>query len=246
MTEASPSRTISLNDIALKYTEAIQHLSDLAVFDWAGARTVSEQGYDEMARSIPGLPVTQFRLPFEVAKEAAERSALKHSVNEALGLIAVFLEDIRKLSGLVVFNVARAKASNNLASLAAELNAAPPPDFPGRFQQLRQRIGAEIPLEAEILSLVALARTLFHRNGVVGEGETLTLNLKVVQPPAEGETEARLANYERSWKAGEGILLSRQEHAAVFTTVSLFFNAMLGAVQEFAKSSGIVPEPAVQ
>jgi hypothetical protein len=246
MSEESSPQTVSLNDIALKYTQAIQHLSDLAVFEWAAARTVSEQGYDEVARGIPGLPATQFRLPFEVAKEAAERSALKHSINEALGLVAVFLDDIRKLTGLVVFNAARMKASNNLATLAAELNAAPPPDFPGRLQLLRQRIGSELPLEKEILSLVALARTLFHRNGVIGEGEVLHLNLKVVQPPAEGETEARIGNYERQWKAGEPISLSRQEHAAVFTTVSIFFNAMLGTVQEFAKSSGILPEPALQ
>jgi len=251
MTQESSTRTVSLNEIAAKYTEAIQHLSDLSVFQWAGARSVSEQGYDEIARGVPGLPVSPFRLPFEAAKVAAESSALKHSVNEALGLIAVFLEDLRKLSGLVAFNAAKNNGSSNLATLAAELNAAPPPDFPGRLQQLRQRMGRPLPLEAEILSLVGLARTLFHRNGVVGENETLPLKLKMVQPlgepeSAQAKTEARIADYERIWKAGETVTLSRPEHAAVFTTVSLFFNSSLGALQEFAKSSGIVPEPAAQ
>lgn len=250
MTEESPSRTISLGDVGQKYTEALQHLSDLAVFAWAGARAVNEQGYEEAAHSVPGLPVTSFRFSFEAAKAAAALSGFKHSINEVLGLVTVFLEDIRKLSGLVVFNAARARGDHNLATLAAQLNVAPSPDLPGRFRHLRERIGMELPLEAEILSIATLAGTLFHRNGLPMEGETLSLRLKVIQPPANGSTEAqaqaRLGDHERSWKAGERVTLSRQEHAAIFTTVSLFFNATLGAVQEFAKRSGLAPEPAAQ
>ncbi len=241
------SRTVSLNDIGLKYIEALQRLSDTTVFAWAGSRTVSEQGYDEVFRAILGLPSTQFRLSFDNAREEADRWNLKHVVHEALGLSVVFLDDIRKLCGLITFNVARASASGDLASLAAELNSpSGPADLSGRLKQLRDRYRVAAPLEPELLSLADLGRCLFQRNGVVGEGETLLLKLKAVQPPAPGETQARLGDFERRWNSGEKVALSRQEHAAIFTTLSVFFGSMLGAVQEFAKNSGLPEEPVLQ
>lgn len=247
MTDSNASsRTISLNDIGEKYFAAIQRLSDLTVFNWASARTVSEQGYDDTGKSVSGLPATPYRLSFEAAKAENERWVLKHGVNEILGLTAIFLEDIRKLCGLVTFNAAKANASGDLAALAAEINAAGPQEFGARLKHIRERYNVGSPLEQEMLSIVNLGRLLFQQNGAVGNGETVTLALKAVQAPAEGSKEARIEPYTRSWKSGEQILLSREEHAAIFTTVSLFFSSFLSAVQEYAQSSGLAPEPAVQ
>lgn len=244
MTDPNASnRTISLNDIGQKYFSAIQRLSDLTVYAWAGSRAASEQGYDEVAKAISGLPSTPFHLSFDAVKEESENWILKHSVNELLGLTLIFLEDVRKLAGLVAFNAAKANASGDLASLAAEINATQQTDFPERLKQLKDRYNITSPVEAEMLSLPGLGRLFFQRNGVVGNGETLELLLKAVQPPAEGSTEARLADYKRVWNSGERITLSRQEHAAIFTTVSVFFSTLLNAVQEYAKSSGLAPEP---
>lgn len=247
MTDSNASsRTISLNDIGEKYFTGIQRLSDLTVFSWAGARTVSEQGYDDVAKSVSGLPATPFRLSFEAAKEESEKWVLKHGINEILGLTAIFLEDIRKLSGLVTFNAAKANASGDLAALAGEINAAGPQDFGARLKHLKARYNVVSPLEQEMLSIVNLGRLLFQQNGVVGNGETVNLLLKAVQPPTDGSNEPRLEPYQRTWKSGEQITLSREEHAAVFTTVSLFFSSFLSAIQEYAQSSGLAPEPAVQ
>jgi len=246
MTETAP-RTISLNDVGLKYVQALQRITDLCVFTWAGARTVNEQGYDELGRSIPGLPSTEFRIPFNVAREEAELWWFKNGVNEVLGLTNLFLEDIRKLCGLVNFTAAKANASGDLAALAAEINSTPTAvDFPTRLKQLSDKYGVNVQMDGHLLSIASLGRILFQRNGLIIEGDSLKLLLKVVQAPAQGETQARLADYERTWKPGERVLLSRAEQAAIFTTISVFIGAMLNAVQEYAKRSGLPDEPAQQ
>jgi len=234
------SQTVSLNDIGQRYVGALQHLSDLMVLTWAGARIVNEQGYEETFRSVAGLPSTPFRFSLETAKAEAARWWFKNSLGEVLGLALVFLEDIRKVCGLVTFNVAKATSSGDLASLAAEINADNGPlDIPTRFKHLKSRYGLTLPLEAELLSLVALSRCFLQTGGTVPKGSALTVQLKAIQPPAEGTTEPRLADYTRTWKEGQRITVSREEHAAVFTTVSVFLSAMLAAVQEFAKASGL-------
>ena len=233
------TQTVSLNDIGQRYMSALQHLSDLMVLTWAGARAVNEQGYEETFRSVAGLPSTQFRFPLETAKAEAARWWFKNSLAEVLGLSLVFLEDIRRVCGLVAFNVAKATASGDLASLAAEINADNGPlDIPTRFKHLKSRYGLTIALETELLSLAALNRC-FLQNAGIPKGAPLTVQLKAIQPPAQGTTEPRLADYQRTFQPGEKITVAREEHAAVFTTISVFLSTMLAAVQEFAKASGL-------
>ena len=236
----TPSQAISLNDIGLRYLSALQHLSDLMVFTWASANHVTEQTYEETFRSVAGLPSTQFRFPFDTVKAEATRWWLKNSLGEVLGLSVVFLEDIRKVCGLIAFNSAKAKASGDLASLAAEVNADNGMlDIPSRFKHLKNRYGLTVPLEAELLSLADLNRCFLQTGGTLLKGATLTLQLKAIQPPAENTTEPRLGDYQHAWNSGERITLSREEHAAIFTTISVFLSTMLASVQEFAKTSGL-------
>lgn len=238
------SQTISLNDIGSRYLGALQHLSDFMVLTWAGARAVNEQNYEEIFHSISGLPSTSARLPFAAAQAEAQRWWLKNSLGDVLGLLLVFLEDIRKVCGVVAFNVAKSQASGDLVALAAQINADNGPlDIPTRFKNLKERYELTIPLEAELMSLAALHRCFTHAGGIVPKGATLALHLKVVQPPLQGETQPQLGDYQRTWNAGEKITLSREEHAAFFTTSSVFLNAMLHAVQQFAKSSGLPETP---
>ena len=240
MSETSPSQTVSLNDIGRRYVGALQHLTDLMVLTWAGARVVTEQGYEEVFRSVAGLPSTPFRLNFETARAEAARWSFKSSLSDVLGLCQVFLEDIRKVCGLVEFNVAKANATGDLAALAAEINAETGSlDLPTRFKHLKERYHLNIPLEAELTSLHHVSRCFTYAGGVVPANGTVTIQLKAIQPPAEGEKEPRLTDYRRAWNAGERIAVSREEHAAVFTTVSVFLSSMLAAVQEYAKASGL-------
>jgi hypothetical protein len=212
----------------------------MMVLTWAGTRVVTEQGYEEVFRSVAGLPSTQFRFNFETARAEAIRWGFKSSLGDVLGLGLVFLEDIRKVCGLIVFNVAKSTAQGDLAALAAEINADNGPlNIPTRLGHLKTRYNLTIPLEAELMSLVALNRCFTHAGGMVGQNTSLTLQLKAIQPPAEGKQEPRLVDYQRTWKGGEKIAVSREEHAAVFTTVSVFLSSMLAAVQEFAKASGL-------
>ena len=141
MSEPSP-QTIRLNDIGLRYLSTLQHLSDVLVLTWAGERVVSEQGYEETFHSIAGLPSTQFRFKLETARVEAARWQFKNSLGDLTNLCLVFLEEIRKVCGLVVFNVAKAQASGDLAALAAEINADNGPlDIPTRLKQLKARYG---------------------------------------------------------------------------------------------------------
>lgn len=238
------SQNISLNDIGLRYLGALQHLADFMVLTWAGTRGVNEQNYDEVYRSVAGLPSSQFRFPFANAKSEAERWYLKNSLGDTLGLFLVFMEDLRKVCGIITFNVAKANAAGDLAALAAEVNADNgPQDIPTRINHLKSRYGLTIPLETEVLSLAALHRCFTHTGGMIPPGASLALRLKVIQPPAEGETQPRIGDYQRAWSAGERVSLSREEHAAIFTTASIFLNTMLQAVQEFAKASGLPDNP---
>ena len=234
------SQTISLNDIGSRYLGALQHLSDFMVLTWAGASAVDEQSYDKIFHTVSGLPNSPARFPFATAKAEGERWWLKNSLGDVLGLLLVFLEDIRKVCGVVAFNVAKSQASGDLVALAAQINADNGPlDIPTRFKDLKERYNLGIPLEAELMSLAALHRCFTHAGGVVPKGATLALRLKVVQPPPEGETQPQLGDYQRTWTAGEKVALSREEHAAFFTTASVFMNAMLHAVQQFAQASGL-------
>ncbi len=242
MTE-NPPRTISLNEISIKYVHALQRLSDLMVISWAGARNLSEQNYEEVSRVIPGLLSTEFHMPFAIAREESERWWLKQSVNEVLGLAVVFLDDIRKVCGLIAFNAARATGSGDLVSLAAEVNSNPGAvDIGVRMKQLQERYGVASLIEGEILSITGFGRCLFQTNGIVPPGTQTVLHLKIIQPPAPGETQPRLADFQRSWSANEKIELSREEHAAIFTTVSVFFGSILNGVQQFAQRSGLSEE----
>lgn len=240
----SDTRTVSLQDIARKYSEALQHLSDLTVYLWAGSRAVSEQGYAETARSVPGLPISPFRLSLENVRDFGGRVFFKHSLNEVLSLTGIFLEDIRKLSGLIIFNAARAKGTEDLATLAAKLNTPAPADLAGRMKAVSDRLGQPVPLALELLSIIQLAGLHFQQNGEVGEGHAFELKLKRVEPPTEEGGKPGLGDYRRTWNEKERVVLSEEEHAAIFTTISIFFNATLEALQEFAKVSGLAPEPA--
>jgi hypothetical protein len=246
MSDPAP-QTVSLNDIARRYIGGLQHLSDMMVLSWAGSRVVTEAGYEEVFKSVAGLPSTPFRLNFEAARAEAARWNFKSSLSDILGLCQVFLEDVRKICGLVSFNVAKQSGTGDLAALAAEINAENGSvDIPARIKHLKDRYSLTLPLEQPIASLAALYHTFTHTGGVVPQNASLTLHLKVIQPPAEGQKEPRLADYQRTWNPGERIAVSREEHAAVFTTVSVFLNSTLASVQEFAKAFGLEDHPEPQ
>ena len=162
------SQTISLNDIGIRYIQAIQRLSDIMVIHWAGFRTLNEQTFDELAKTIPGLPATDFRLPFEVAKAEADFTLLKQTLNEVLSLNMIFLEDVRKLAALVAFNAARANSTGDLAALAAEVNTNTSGlDMFARFAQLKEKYQIQSPFESCLASLHNVGKFLFQANGVV-------------------------------------------------------------------------------
>jgi len=247
MTAANaPSRTISLNDLGLRYLQNIQHLSDLTAYGWAGTRTVSEQGYDDVSKGVPGLPSTKFRLPFEVVKQEADRAWLKYTLSELIGLLFLYLDDVRKVAGLVLFNAAKARGDGDLAGLAAELNKAPDQvDLPSRLKDLKERYGIATELEPHLVSLTHFGRLLIQNGGIVPKDETVRLRIRKLVPNADAKP--TLQDWEISWKSGDRVVLNRADQAAIFTTVSLFVSATLGAVQELAKRQGLgAEEPAAQ
>jgi len=218
----------------------LQHLADLTVFAWAGARAVSKKGYAKAFGEVSGLPATPFRLDVESARVESLHWLQSTSLAELLRTTIAFLEDIRMVCGLVVFNVAKKSGEGELPSLAAEINT--PcilPDLPSRLHGLKARYELPIPLEEELLSLHALHLCFAGMGGLVGPGEVLTLRLKMVQPPPDGKSPPVVGDHRRSWGAGERVNLTRDEHAAIFTTLFLFMSTMLETVQSFAKTFGM-------
>lgn len=222
---------------------ALQRLSDLMVYMWTCAHCANPQIYDQAPQALPGLPKTELRMDFNAAREEAERWWLHHSINELLGLNALFLDDVRKLCALIAFNAARLNATGDLASLAAEVNgAAGKADIAGRLHHLKTRYHLVSPFEAEILSFAIFGQFLY-RGGVVPKETVVKLQLKCVQAAGQGGPQARLTDMQRTWGPEEKLLLTREQHTAVFTTVSLFLGSMLSAVQEFARLSGLPDTP---
>jgi hypothetical protein len=241
-TPASPAREISLNDVGRRYVAALQRLSDLMCLTWTGAHTAQAAIYDQVPKVIPGLPTTEFRLPFAKAQEEAERWWLQANLNEVLGLLVIFIDDVRKLCALVDFNVARA-SGGDMVALAAEVNAPPARlDLPTRLKQLKARFNVVSPVEAEILSLGQFTQALL-KGAPVAKESVLRLQLKCAIPAGQAGPTSRLDTLQRSWGPGDRLMLTREQHAAVFTTASLFIGGLLNAVQEYAKSRGLAPEP---
>jgi len=237
------SRDISLAEVGRKYMSALQRLSDLMAYMWTCAHTASPQIYDQAPTALPGLPKTEFRMDFAAVREEAERWWLHHSVNELLGLTSLFLDDVRKLCSLIAFNAARLNASGDLTALAAEVNTPPSKaDIASRLQHVKTRYQIVSPFEAEILSFAGFGQVLY-RGGVVPKETVVKLQLKCVQPAGQAGPQARLVEMQRSWGPEEKLLLTREQHSAVFTTMSLFLGSMLAAVQEFAHQSGLPDTP---
>jgi len=219
---------------------ALQHLADLTVFAWAGSHAVSKKSYAKAFRAVSGLPATPFRLDVESARAESHPWLLRNSLADLLRMGLAFLEDIRRICGLVVFHVAKTSASADLPSLAAEVNTpCVLPDLPSRLDALKARYNLPIPLEDELRSLHALHLCLAGAGGGVEPYGTFTLRLKIVQAPADRQSPPTIGDYRRSWQGGERILLSPNEHAALFTTFSVFMSAMLETIQTFAKNSGL-------
>ena len=237
------TRDISLNEIGRKYMASLQRLSDLMAFTWIGTHFANQPNYDQLVKMLPGMPTTEFRMKFEAVREEAERWWLHHNVGEVIGLSTLFTDDIRKLCSLIAFNGARIKGEGDLATLAAEVNTnLGRLDLPGRLKQLKKRYNLVSPFETEMLSLHAFGVCL-HRNGLVPKGSVLKLQLKCVQPAGPSGPQARLSDMQRAWGQDERLSLTREQHAAVFTTVSVFFGAMLNAVQDYARQCGLPETP---
>ena len=237
------SREISLNDIGRKYMSALQRLSDLMAYAWTGAHAANAQIYDQVPKALPGLPNTEFRMAYPAVQQEAERWVLHHSINEVLGLTLLFLDDIRKLCSLIAFNVARQSSEGDLTALAAEVNTHPGRvDLGTRLKNIKKKYNIVSPFEAEMLSLGGFATCMF-RGAKVPKGSVLKLQLKCVQPSGLSGPQARLTDLQRAWGSDETLALTREQHAAIFTTVSVFFGAMLASVQDFAKLSGLPDTP---
>src|SRR5438067_6665776 len=114
-------QTISLRDVGMRYVQFLQRLFDVSAFSLASARVANEQGYDEFVRSMGVLPAGQFHLGFDAAKDEAGRWWLTHSVNESLNIVAMFLEDSRKLAALCEIKGAQNKGETDVSRFEKRL-----------------------------------------------------------------------------------------------------------------------------
>jgi hypothetical protein len=255
---ADAPQTISLRDVGLRYVQFLQRLFDVTAFSLASARVANEQGYDEFVRSVGVLPAGQFHLGFDLAKEETGRWWLTHGVNEALNIVAMFLEDCRKLAALCEIKGAQNKGISDVSRFEQKLqtNEIGVP-IPQKLSGLQSGHGVTSPFAEQVLDLDNLRRCMFEQRGVAGEAG-LTVRLKQVQivpasvGPNPGESSdarpdqaggnvqltGRLVDAARTFAPGERIMLSKAEHMAIFITLSVFLSSMLDAIHALARRTG--------
>jgi len=254
--KTTETQTISLEDMATRYLDALQKVHDMVCFSLAGARMVSERDYDEISQQLQVMPRQQNRMPFERAKEASEQWLLRNSLADSLALVAPLMEDTRTLCELCEL---RAAGTTDRASLDqvrganrdAFLRLAPKE----KFARLRERFDIGCEVEPHILALLAVTQCLLGNDGrlsaeAAGEAGELRVPIRSVHLVPAGESEGRVTlersieDNERVLAVGQPIRFSRAELIGAILTVGMFVGNLLQGLQEYAKKTGAASEGA--
>ena len=262
MTEdKAKSTTISLEQMATRYLDALQKVHDLVCFTLAGARKISEQDYDEFSQQLQIMPRQQSRMAFEKAKEATQQWLLRNSLGDSLALVVPLMEDCRticelcqlkaaKKTGKAALNKVRGKSRTDFLQL--------PPEE--KFTHLKENYDIGCEVDEHILALLSLTKCLMMNNGVVsteaaddkGELRVKIRSVQLVQGAGTAEDMAKgkltlsrkVGDSELVFKENEQIGFSKAEHIGALLTVGVFVTNMLQGLQAYAKKTGAASEEA--
>lgn len=256
-TAAPQQQTIRLGDIVQKYLEAFQRAFDHLCFALPSFRTMSEQHYDEFARSVGMMPSGPNRMSFDKAKEGTEKWFLANSLKDLLSITVLFLEDARTISALVEYKAAGGNDQARLQKIMSEERQ----KFLGlplteKFKALKEQYNVTSPLEENVMDLLAMVNCIAQRQGVVGEADVnrngkLSVKIRSMQmvPVSSGaqapnsapsfNVTTQFTEVERTFAVGEKISLSKQDHISTIMNLSILVTTMAASIQEFAKNKGV-------
>lgn len=256
MSNQQQSTTISLEQMATRYLDALQKIHDMVCFTLAGARGISERDYDEFSQQLQVMPRQQSRREFENAKITTQRWILRNSLGDALALVAPIMEDCRTICELCD---AKAESKTDATSLAAIrgdnrqkfLQLKPEK----KFDDLAERFNIQCDVKSHVLNLLHVTRSLMTNDGVLAKedcdaegGITLRIrSVQLAQSPDEADKlvlKRQIADSERRIQAGEEINFSKAEHIGSLLTIGVFVTEMLQGLQNYAKATGNARETA--
>ena len=245
ITEVNPPepQTLNLNEIGQRYLAACQRGFDIAACLVVGAGSVSQQGYDDLVKSVRCRPSEQFHRAFSEAKSETEIYLLKTVISEALGLVVPFLEDIRTFCAVAEWRYGSPQEQTRLRSiLTEERSEFLGKSLVGKIECLAKEFGVSTPLAGSIFALTKAGICLSTRGGVVSdedvtyEGE-LAFSLVSLEIPDGEITEpvAKVNELRRRFAVGEKIRLENSDYLHVVSTVAMFITSMLHSVKRVLK-----------
>jgi len=252
---AAQTTTISLNDVATRYLDALQRIYDIVSYSLAASRRINEHDYDEFSQQLQVMPRQQSRMDFEKAKDATEHWFVRNSLGDAVALVGPLMEDCRTISSLCSYKASGKSDPAKLQAIVGE-DRQKFMQLPAKekFRVLSEEYSISSPVQEHIEGLLEAAKCLIWKNGVVSAEEAnadgkLKFKIRSIQVvPVPGAMTAakeptmsitrRMGDLEKVFSVGETISLSKAEHIGAIITIGLFIGSMLQALQDFARKTG--------
>ncbi len=250
---AQGGQTISLNEIADRYLGVHQKLFDIAMFNLASYRKVSEEDYDLVTNQFPVQPQQKDRRDFEGAKDTAQNWLARNLISEALSTVVPLMEDCRTVLALCDFKT----GGTNDPELVKKITGPDRQEFlglsvPDKFKFLKEKYEVKSEVEEHILSMMEVAKAMIqHDNKAAAEvckDGKLILKIRTItltQAPVKSEAgenvmglTRKMNDHSREFVEGAEIDLQKAEVVGTLVTISAFLATLLAGVQQYAQKTG--------
>ena len=248
-----PTR-INLGEVVNKYLDGLQRVYDVINYTLAAERLLNEQEYDEYSRSSRVMPSQKSRLSYDEAKEEMQTWLLKQTLNESLGLLTLFLDDCRTISGISKWKADENRKEEEIQKLLNEergefLRL----DLVKKIDFLQDKYALKSESTDHIKSLYRARLALANNKGVVTENETggadekLSVKMRSVRlssSPSSGQegvlVKSEVGDIDREFGVGEKIRFSKNEHISSILTVAFFITSQAQSLKEYATKLGVI------
>ena len=176
------------------------------------------------------MPSQQSRPDYEGARAETNTWLLKQTLNEALGVLVLFLDDCRTLGTLSSWKSKGGEGKDLQKKLQEDRISFARMDLPAKLKYLEDEFELSSPSNEHILSLFKPARARQQRK--CGAREDLAdgkfaVKLRSVQLKTNPGNQqnpgvfvtSEMGDMVREFKAGDKLQLNKQEHLAVILTV---------------------------
>ena len=242
---------INLGEVVNNYLKALQRVFDVMNYTLASERLLNEQEYEEFSRGNRVMPSQQSRLDYEGARDETNTWLLKQTLNEALGVLVLFLDDCRTLGTLSSWKSKGGAGTDLQKKLQEDRVAFARMDLPAKLEHLEKEFELASPSSEHILSLFRARRILAANDARVtdenledGEFTVLLRSVQLKTNPGDKQNPgvfvtSEMGDLKRTFKTGEKLRLNKQEHLAVILTVSLFITSQAQSLKEYAQKLGV-------